>query len=76
MLNLSAYYGFGIPAAVFFAFKLGYGLHGLWMGLTISLVYCALMGTWLCVRTDWEEEVAKVQSRLREEDKKRRVGEV
>ena len=71
MLNLSAYYVFGIPLALFFAFKLEYGLHGLWMGLTFSLIYCAVLGTWLCVRTDWEKEVAKAQRRLQgEEDQK------
>jgi MATE family multidrug resistance protein len=73
MLSLSGYYIFGIPLGVFFAFKLQYGLHGLWMGLTFSLIYCAVLGTWLCVRTDWDREVQKVRDRLREEDKKRRV---
>jgi len=73
MLSLSGYYILGIPLGMFFAFKLHYGLHGLWMGLTFSLIYCALLGTWLCVRTNWEREVQKVQDRLKEEDKRRRV---
>jgi MATE family multidrug resistance protein len=73
MLNLSAYYTFGIPSGIYFAFKLKLGLHGLWMGLTFSLIYCAVIGTWICIRTDWNREVQKVQNRLKEEDKKRRV---
>jgi MATE family multidrug resistance protein len=73
MLSLSGYYIFGIPLGVFFAFKLQYGLQGLWMGLTLALVYCAVLGTWLCLRTDWDREVQKVQDRLREEDKRRKV---
>ncbi len=49
------------------------GLHGLWYGLTVSLIYCAVFGTLLCVRTDWDHEVAKVMARLKEEDKKQRM---
>ena len=72
LLNLSAYYAFGIPLGIYLAFSLEYGLHGLWMGLTFSLVYCALLGTWLCVRTDWEREVEKVQERITSGDNKKR----
>lgn len=42
------------------------------MGLTFSLVYCAVLGIWLCIRTDWEREVEKVQERLISGDNKRR----
>jgi len=41
------------------------------MGLTFSLVYCAFLGTWLCIRTDWEKEVEKVQERIRREDRRK-----
>ncbi len=47
------------------------GLHGLWLGLTVSLVYCAVFGSLLCLRTDWQHEVDKVMARLEEEKKKR-----
>ena len=43
------------------------GLHGLWLGLTVSLVYCAALGTYLCLRTDWEREVKKVVERVRKD---------
>lgn len=45
------------------------GLHGLWIGLTVSLVYCAFFGTILCVRADWNHEVWKVTRRLKDQDK-------
>ncbi|KAJ6556154.1 mate-domain-containing protein [Mycena capillaripes] len=68
-LNLSAYYIIGLPFGVFLTFypKTHMGLYGLWIGLTISLVYCAFFGTWICVRTDWNKEVCKVRERLAKE---------
>ncbi|KAJ6501268.1 MATE efflux family protein [Mycena vulgaris] len=71
LLNLSAYYIIGIPFGAWLAFNLDYGLHGLWIGLTVSLVYCAVFGTLLCVRTDWDHEVRKVLARINAENKAR-----
>ncbi|PFH50484.1 hypothetical protein AMATHDRAFT_60888 [Amanita thiersii Skay4041] len=65
LLNLSSYYIIGIPFGVWLAFSCELGLHGLWLGLTVSLVYCSVLGTWLCLRTDWNREVRKVLERLR-----------
>ncbi|KAF8150627.1 mate-domain-containing protein [Crassisporium funariophilum] len=70
LLNLSAYYIFGIPLALYLAFSYDMGLLGLWLGLTFSLVYCAALNTWLCLRTDWDREVYKVALRLKEENAK------
>lgn len=71
MLNLSAYYAFGIPLGIYLAFSWKLGLHGLWLGLTFSLVYSALIGTWICLRSNWPKEVAKVMARLKEEERVR-----
>ncbi|KAF8873553.1 hypothetical protein CPB85DRAFT_1233350, partial [Mucidula mucida] len=60
-----------IPLALLLTFKAHMGLHGLWLGLTVSLVYCAVFGSLLCLRTDWQHEVDKVMARLEEEKKKR-----
>jgi MATE family multidrug resistance protein len=60
----------GIPFGIWLAFKCGLALHGLWMGLTVSLVYCATGGVWLCLRTDWEKEVRKVLARIEAENKR------
>lgn len=49
-------------------------LHGLWIGLTVSLVYAATIGVWICLRTDWEREVRKVMMRLEAEDAKDAKG--
>jgi MATE family multidrug resistance protein len=40
------------------------GLHGLWYGLTVALVYVSAVGVWMGLTTDWDREVQKVQMRL------------
>ncbi|KAJ7033193.1 MATE efflux family protein [Mycena alexandri] len=75
LLNLSAYYVIGIPFGVWLAFNCDLGLHGLWIGLTVSLIYCAVIGTYLCVATDWDHEVRKVVARNNAESKSRREDE-
>ncbi|KAG6915212.1 hypothetical protein DXG01_012683 [Tephrocybe rancida] len=75
LLNLSSYYIIGIPFGMYLAFHYDMQLHGLWIGLTVSLVYCSFFGTLLCLRTDWDREVAKVRSRLDEQDKGERRHE-
>jgi len=64
LLNLSAYYVIGIPFGIWLAFKENMGLHGLWLGLTVSLIYCAVVGTILCLRADWDRQVQKALGRL------------
>lgn len=72
LLNLSAYYFLGVPLGVWLAFSWHLGLHGLWYGLTVSLIYTSLIGTYLCVTADWDREVEKVKVRLEKEDRQRR----
>lgn len=59
----------GIPFGIWLAFKRDMALHGLWVGLTVSLVYAAAAGVWLCMRTDWDHQVAKVRDRLAADQK-------
>ncbi|KZV68355.1 MATE efflux family protein [Peniophora sp. CONT] len=68
LLNLSAYYVVGIPFGIWLAFSRDFGLHGLWYGLTVSLVYSGCVGAWLALTTDWELEVQKVVMRLKAEE--------
>ncbi|KAH9477940.1 putative transporter C4B3.13 [Psilocybe cubensis] len=66
LLNLSAYYVFGIPLGIYLTFWHDMGLHGLWIGLTFSLVYCALCETYIVLRTDWDREVGRAQRRVKD----------
>lgn len=66
----------GIPFGIWLAFPREMGLHGLWYGLTVALVYVSAVGVWMGLNADWDQEVKKVQMRL-EADKaneEERVG--
>ncbi|KZP13415.1 MATE efflux family protein [Athelia psychrophila] len=71
LLNLIAYYIIGIPFGVWLAFSAAtrLELRGLWIGLTVSLVFTATWGVYLCVTADWEKEVRKVMQRIAAENK-------
>jgi len=64
MINISAYYCLGFPIGLWLTFKHGWGLFGLWWGLTIAMTWVVILGTYLCQTTDWKKEVAKVMARL------------
>lgn len=49
---------------IWLAFRRDMGLHGLWYGLTIALVYGSAVGIWMGLNVDWDREVQKVQQRL------------
>ncbi|KAF9476806.1 MATE efflux family protein [Pholiota conissans] len=75
LLNLTGYYVLGIPLGIYLAFGKKMGLFGLWLGLTFSLVYCAVFTTWIALKTDWNFEVQKVAQRIKDEDKLRATEE-
>ena len=59
----------GIPFGIWLAFTQNLKLHGLWIGLTVSLFYCAAWGVYICLRTNWGREVQKVMDRVAAEQK-------
>ena len=67
----------GIPLGIWLAFSWNMGLHGIWIGLSVAIVYSAVVGTYLSLKTDWDCEVKKVVERMEEEErlKKRRDEE-
>ena len=54
----------GIPFGIWLAFSRNMNLSGLWLGLTVALIYCAAFTVIICLKTDWQLEVLKVESRL------------
>jgi MATE family multidrug resistance protein len=47
LINLAAYWLFGLPIGYVLCFHRGLGIYGLWWGLTLALVAIALMLLWL-----------------------------
>ena len=54
---------------VYLAFKHDMRLWGLWMGLTVALVFTSAIGSLIVLWTDWDREVEKVAETL-EDDRK------
>lgn len=68
LLNLTGYYVIGIPIGLIITFwypEWNLGLLGLWIGLSIALAYCSVVGLWYSLRTDWSDEVEKTRLRLK-----------
>ncbi|KAG9449026.1 hypothetical protein H6P81_008991 [Aristolochia fimbriata] len=63
-INLGAYYGVAIPAAVLFAFVIRIGGEGLWMGIISGLVAQVLMLLITMLRTNWNEEARHAAERV------------
>ena len=61
-----AYYVIALPLGAWVTFSLGWGLEGMWLGLTIALAISSIGGLVLCGKTNWEFEVARVQERMNE----------
>ena len=49
VVNVIGHWLFGLPFGYALCFRLGWGVAGLWIGLSIGLVFCAavLMATWI-----------------------------
>ncbi|KAG6919139.1 hypothetical protein DXG01_008946 [Tephrocybe rancida] len=68
LLNISAYYVFGLPFGAWLAFNCQWNLQGLWIGVTVALLYCSIIGTTICLKTDWQQEVERAKARIEKED--------
>ncbi|XP_037469265.1 protein DETOXIFICATION 16-like isoform X2 [Triticum dicoccoides] len=69
-INLCAYYAFGIPSAVIFAFILKIGGKGLWLGIICAMVVQILALLVMMLHTNWdkEAEIARARTRVQESD--------
>ncbi len=59
-----SYYILGLPLGFWLCFKLGWGLVGIWTGLTTSLFVASAMAVWIIWRVDWVVAVDKARARL------------
>lgn len=63
-LNMIAYYVIALPLGTYLTLRGGFGLPGMWLGLTTALAVSSVGGLWLVSKTDWDLEVRKVQARM------------
>ena len=66
-ITSTAYWLFGIPLSYLCAFKLDYGIRGLWYGPTFAVTYNTFWYNILIARIDWQELIAQTQERRNKE---------
>ncbi|KAG0325341.1 hypothetical protein BGZ99_000755 [Dissophora globulifera] len=62
-LNLIAYYLIAFPIGYILAFKLHWGLKGLWSSMCVALWLVGLGELWVIYKTNWAAEVIKCKAR-------------
>ncbi|KAG0250209.1 hypothetical protein BG011_008575 [Mortierella polycephala] len=62
-LNVIAYYFVAFPVGYLLAFKLQWGLEGLWSALCVALWMVGLGELWVICKTNWPAEVVKCKAR-------------
>lgn len=63
IVNITSYYFIGIPLATFFAFKLSWGLQGLWAGSATAILLIATVQTYFSLNARWPELLTRAQQR-------------
>lgn len=59
LVNFAGYWLFGLPIGYALCFRYGFGIYGLWLGLTIALVAIAVMLLWLWERSSASASLSK-----------------
>ncbi len=57
MVNLAGHWFIGLPIAYALCFPLGFGVRGLWMGLSVGLIVCGVVLTWY-----WHRRITRYTS--------------
>lgn len=66
LVNLTAYYVVGLPLGIWLTFSpsIPIGLTGIWIGLSIALLYGSIFSVAVVWRADWARGVERVRERL------------
>ncbi|XP_065875061.1 protein DETOXIFICATION 48-like [Euphorbia lathyris] len=60
-INLSSFYGIGLPIAIIMGLMIDLGLLGLWLGLLAAQIVCAITMVLVLMRTDWDVEAIRAK---------------
>lgn len=63
-LNFVAYYIIGIPLGYVLGFRLGFGVDGLWLGMTAGLCFISTVMSIIVYRCDWQQLCLDTRKRL------------
>jgi len=66
--NFVAFYIIGLPLGYALGIQLGYGVVGLWLGMTVGLLFVATTGVIVILRSDWTKLAADAALRLDDDD--------
>ncbi|WVQ80696.1 hypothetical protein IAT38_002801 [Cryptococcus sp. DSM 104549] len=66
LINLTSYYIIGLPFGIWLTFQpsLALGLVGLWIGLSVALMYASVVSFVMVWRANWTRAVERVRERL------------
>ncbi|KAI7899044.1 mate-domain-containing protein [Cokeromyces recurvatus] len=67
-VNLFSYYVVALPVGYWLTFVKGWGIKGLWIGLTLALFLVATGSLLFLLTADWNHEVRKTQLRVKAEE--------
>ena len=59
--TLCCYYALGLPLALAFGFKFGYGVRGFWLGFTVALALQDVIVTLIIIFTNWQGVYEAIQ---------------
>ncbi|XP_043708446.1 protein DETOXIFICATION 33-like isoform X2 [Telopea speciosissima] len=64
-INIGCYYIVGLPAGLLLGFKFGFGIEGVWGGMTGGIVLQTIILTIITSCTNWKKEASEAGNRFR-----------
>ncbi|CAK4500439.1 unnamed protein product [Aphanomyces euteiches] len=58
----------GVPVAYFADIRWGWGLIGVWMGISLGYLITMAFGAWAVLKSDWENEAKKAVALFKKDD--------
>lgn len=72
--TLLCYYGIGLPLALLFGFRMGWGIVGFWGGYIIAMAIVDVVVIYLVVVSSWEANYKLEPKSAASKEKRRRIS--